>query len=167
VLLEEQAFPFEEKATELHEVNAHARRGIYDEWCQEELRALRELRAVRYGKTTQRRSDRCDSLTVPPPLAPGAGRRLPRSRSTRSPGRARGRALASARHRHRAAEAARITGPSACRQARRSRLRQPGVPSAPTTTRCAPARPQDEPSAALSAPRARPTRLAARTPTSA
>src|SRR6202011_5699238 len=33
VLLEEQAFPFEEKAIKLHEVNtARAREGSYDEW---------------------------------------------------------------------------------------------------------------------------------------
>ena len=39
VLLEEQAFPFEEKATELHEINAHrAASGVYDEWVQEQLR---------------------------------------------------------------------------------------------------------------------------------
>ena len=39
VMLEEQAFPFEEKATELHEVNARrAAAGIYDKWVQEQLR---------------------------------------------------------------------------------------------------------------------------------
>jgi tetratricopeptide (TPR) repeat protein len=51
VLLEEQAFPFEEKATELHELNAHrAASGIYDQWVQKSFEALRELRPVRYGK---------------------------------------------------------------------------------------------------------------------
>ncbi|MEO8526083.1 MAG: tetratricopeptide repeat protein [Caldimonas sp.] len=51
VLLEEQAFPFEEKATELHEVNARrAATGIYDKWVQSSFDALRELRPVRYGK---------------------------------------------------------------------------------------------------------------------
>jgi len=35
VLLEEQAFPFEEKAIKLHEVNAaRAKDGTYDEWVQ-------------------------------------------------------------------------------------------------------------------------------------
>jgi TolA-binding protein len=54
VLLEEQAFPFEEKATELHEVNARrAAKGIYDEWVRNSFAALRELRPVRYGKTEQ------------------------------------------------------------------------------------------------------------------
>ena len=51
VLLEEQAYPFEEKAAELHEVNARrAAHGIYDKWVQSSFDALRELRPVRYGK---------------------------------------------------------------------------------------------------------------------
>jgi hypothetical protein len=51
VLLEEQAFPFEEKAAELHEVNARrAASGIYDKWVRSSFDALRELRPVRYGK---------------------------------------------------------------------------------------------------------------------
>ncbi len=51
VMLEEQAFPFEEKAIELHEVNAkRAASGIYDEWVQESFKALAALRPVRYGK---------------------------------------------------------------------------------------------------------------------
>ena len=52
VMLEEQAFPFEEKATELHETNARrAATGVYDEWVQKSFVALRELRPVRYGKS--------------------------------------------------------------------------------------------------------------------
>ncbi len=52
VLLEEQAYPFEEKATELHEVNTgRAAKGIYDQWVKSSFTALRELRPVRYGKT--------------------------------------------------------------------------------------------------------------------
>ena len=52
VLLEEQAFPFEEKATELHELNAkRAASGVYDKWVKSSFDALRELRPVRYGKT--------------------------------------------------------------------------------------------------------------------
>lgn len=51
VLLEEQAYPFEEKAIELHEVNAkRASEGIYDEWVRSSFKALAELRPVRYGK---------------------------------------------------------------------------------------------------------------------
>jgi tetratricopeptide (TPR) repeat protein len=54
VLLEEQAFPFEEKAAELHELNTRrAASGIYDQWVQSSFDALRELRPVRYGKTEQ------------------------------------------------------------------------------------------------------------------
>ena len=51
VLLEEQAFPFEEQAIKLHEVNA-ARTvdGFYDEWVQKSLAALVELMPARYAK---------------------------------------------------------------------------------------------------------------------
>jgi TolA-binding protein len=52
VLLEEQAFPFEEKAIELHELNAkRAASGVYDKWVKSSFDALKELRPVRYGKT--------------------------------------------------------------------------------------------------------------------
>ena len=52
VMLEEQAFPFEEKSTDLHEVNARrAADGIYDKWVKSSFAALRELRPLRYGKT--------------------------------------------------------------------------------------------------------------------
>lgn len=51
VMLEEQAYPFEEKSTELHELNARrAAEGLYDQWVQASFKALRELRPVRYGK---------------------------------------------------------------------------------------------------------------------
>ncbi len=51
VLLEEQAFPFEEKAIELHELNARrSAKGIYDQWVRNSYAALGELRPVRYGK---------------------------------------------------------------------------------------------------------------------
>lgn len=51
VLLEEQAFPFEEKAIELHELNARrAGEGVYDAWVQRSFAALGQLRPVRYGK---------------------------------------------------------------------------------------------------------------------
>jgi outer membrane protein assembly factor BamD (BamD/ComL family) len=52
VMLEEQAFPFEEKAIELHETNARrAIDGVYDTWVKNSFSALRELRPVRYGKS--------------------------------------------------------------------------------------------------------------------
>lgn len=51
VMLEEQAYPFEEKAIELHEVNARrAASGVYDEWVRRSFAALAQLRPVRYGK---------------------------------------------------------------------------------------------------------------------
>jgi len=51
VLLEEQAFPFEEKAIELHEVNAHrTAEGIYDKWVKDSFTALSKLRPGRYAK---------------------------------------------------------------------------------------------------------------------
>ncbi|MBI3367593.1 MAG: hypothetical protein HY021_03830, partial [Burkholderiales bacterium] len=51
VLLEEQAFPFEEKAVELHALNAQrTSQGLYDEWVKQSYAALRELRPLRYGK---------------------------------------------------------------------------------------------------------------------
>ena len=51
VLLEEQAYPFEEKAIELHEINARrVRSGLYDEWVKKSFTALGKLRPVRYAK---------------------------------------------------------------------------------------------------------------------
>jgi tetratricopeptide (TPR) repeat protein len=51
VMLEEQAYPFEEKAIELHEVNAHrAANGLYDDWVKASFKALAQLRPARYGK---------------------------------------------------------------------------------------------------------------------
>jgi outer membrane protein assembly factor BamD (BamD/ComL family) len=51
VLLEEQAYPFEEKAIEVHEANVHrVRDGIYNDWVKKSFAALGELRPVRYAK---------------------------------------------------------------------------------------------------------------------
>ena len=51
LLLEEQAFPFEEKAIELHEANAsRAAEGVYDEWVQRSFGSLAELVPARYAK---------------------------------------------------------------------------------------------------------------------
>jgi tetratricopeptide (TPR) repeat protein len=51
VMLEEQAFPFEEKAIELHEVNAkRTADGIYDRAVRDSITALGQLRPARYGK---------------------------------------------------------------------------------------------------------------------
>jgi len=51
VLLEEQAFPFEEKAIELHETNAgRAGDGVYDEWVRRSFEVLAKLKPARYAK---------------------------------------------------------------------------------------------------------------------
>lgn len=51
LLLEEQAYPFEEKAIEIHETNANrAYEGIYDQWVQKSFKELGKLRPVRYAK---------------------------------------------------------------------------------------------------------------------
>ena len=52
LLLEEQAYPFEEQAIAMHELNAaRAREGIYDEWVRKSYATLAELVPARYGKT--------------------------------------------------------------------------------------------------------------------
>ena len=51
LLLEEQAFPFEEKAIDLHERNARrAAEGVYDEWVQQSYAALAELKPGRWAR---------------------------------------------------------------------------------------------------------------------
>ena len=50
-LLEEQAFPFEEKAIEIHVENLKlARTGVYDDWIKRSLSQLRKLQPARYNK---------------------------------------------------------------------------------------------------------------------
>ncbi len=52
ILLEEQAYPFEEEAIKLHEVN-HRRiaQGQYDDWVKRSMEQLAQLLPARYGKT--------------------------------------------------------------------------------------------------------------------
>lgn len=51
ILLEEQAYPFEEKAIEVHEANVQRiSAGHYDHWVKESMAALAEFMPVRYGK---------------------------------------------------------------------------------------------------------------------
>ncbi len=51
ILLEEQAFPFEEKAIEIHETNARRiAGGLYDNWVKKSMAQLAELLPVRYAK---------------------------------------------------------------------------------------------------------------------
>ena len=55
MLLEEQAFPFEEKAIELHILNAQrAAAGVYDEWVRRSFARLAELSPARYARTERR-----------------------------------------------------------------------------------------------------------------
>jgi hypothetical protein len=54
LLLEEQAFPFEETSITLHENNAkRAHGGLYDDWVKESLKKLENLLPVRYRKPEQ------------------------------------------------------------------------------------------------------------------
>ncbi|HEB59358.1 MAG TPA: tetratricopeptide repeat protein [Gammaproteobacteria bacterium] len=51
ILLEEQAYPFEEKAIDFHVVNVRRTRdGIYDRWVEKSLAALAKLQPVRYAR---------------------------------------------------------------------------------------------------------------------
>jgi tetratricopeptide (TPR) repeat protein len=66
VLLEEQAFPFEEKAAEMHAVNARrAASGIFDQWVRSSFDALRELQPVRYGKVERGEAVSASSTPTP------------------------------------------------------------------------------------------------------
>ena len=54
LLLEEQIFPFEEKAIELFETNANrAAEGIWDEWVEKSYAELASLMPARYAKREQ------------------------------------------------------------------------------------------------------------------
>jgi tetratricopeptide (TPR) repeat protein len=51
ILLEEQAYPFEEKAIDVHVVNAaRAATGVYDKWVKKSFSALTKLNPIRYAK---------------------------------------------------------------------------------------------------------------------
>jgi hypothetical protein len=55
VLLEEQAFPFEERAIAVHEGNVQRSwQGLYDSWVQQSFEALATLLPARYGKREAR-----------------------------------------------------------------------------------------------------------------
>jgi TolA-binding protein len=52
VLLEEQAYPFEEKAIELHKINVRRlREGIYDQWVRKSIASLGQLLPVQFAKS--------------------------------------------------------------------------------------------------------------------
>lgn len=62
LLLEEQAFPFEEKAIQTHETNLkRIPQGLYDEWIAKSAIALAQIAPARYGKREQG-EDRYESL---------------------------------------------------------------------------------------------------------
>lgn len=51
LVLEEQAFPFEEKSIDLHQLNTkRVNSGIYDQWVKESFKALSELQPARFNK---------------------------------------------------------------------------------------------------------------------
>jgi cellulose synthase operon protein C len=51
-LLEEQVYPFEEQAINLHEANAaRAKEGLYDDWVKKSYGVLAELKPARYAKS--------------------------------------------------------------------------------------------------------------------
>ncbi len=51
MMLEEQAYPFEENALQVHEANvSRIREGLFDEWTQRSLDALAKLQPARYAK---------------------------------------------------------------------------------------------------------------------
>ncbi len=54
LLLEEQAFPFEEKAVAIHEINARrVADGLYDEWVRQSYAVLAEVKPARFGKRAE------------------------------------------------------------------------------------------------------------------
>ncbi|HSW11918.1 MAG TPA: tetratricopeptide repeat protein [Solimonas sp.] len=62
ILLEEQAFPFEEKAIATHEANLkRITQGVYDEWVAKSAKALAAISPAKYGKREQG-EDRYESL---------------------------------------------------------------------------------------------------------
>ena len=51
ILLEEQAFPFEEKAIAIHQSNLkNMQQGIFDQWVRKSLQQLQQLQPIRYAK---------------------------------------------------------------------------------------------------------------------
>jgi cellulose synthase operon protein C len=83
--LEEQAYPFEEKAIDVHESNLKLiSRGVYNVWIEKSLKKLAELVPVRYAKPEETSGivssletyvfaiDRPAATATPPPAAPTA-----------------------------------------------------------------------------------------------
>jgi len=73
VLLEEQAFPFEEKAIELHETNARrTQQGLWNEWVAKSFAELARFKPVRYGKAERGRAEGATVAALEAALATGA-----------------------------------------------------------------------------------------------
>ncbi|RYY77083.1 MAG: tetratricopeptide repeat protein [Gammaproteobacteria bacterium] len=52
ILMEDQAFPFEEKAIEFHELNlSHTKEGVANEWVNQSLKSLVKLYPVKYNRS--------------------------------------------------------------------------------------------------------------------
>jgi len=66
LLLEEQAYPFEEKAIGIHEKNAsRAAAGVYDDWVKKSYAALAQMKPGRYARIES--PDGADATAVTPP----------------------------------------------------------------------------------------------------
>ncbi len=74
LLLEEQAYPFEEKAIDIHLVNtARAAQGLYNEPVRASYAALAKLKPARFGKTEENEDlviDAAAGAMPPPPASP-------------------------------------------------------------------------------------------------
>jgi len=79
LLLEEQAYPFEERAIEIHLVNAgRAARGVYDDSVKASFAALAKLKPARFGKTEEHEDLTIDiSAGQAPGAKPGPATPLP------------------------------------------------------------------------------------------
>jgi cellulose synthase operon protein C len=77
LLLEEQAYPFEEKAIGIHETNARrAAEGVYDQWVRRSYAALAEMKPARYD-----RKELLDAPDAAPATSPEVVQSLAAARS--------------------------------------------------------------------------------------
>ena len=84
ILLEEQAYPFEEEAIELHEVNAaRTGEGLYDEWVQKSIGQLATLLPVRYAKAEMPALAEAAIGGLPAASEPEAAAEVPRAERRR------------------------------------------------------------------------------------
>lgn len=84
-LLEEQAYPFEEQAISIHELNtARVTAGVYDDSVRKSFAALAELKPARYGKT-ERSENWIAAVSAPVPVAAAVSAAAPASASGAAP----------------------------------------------------------------------------------